>query len=210
MKLNLVAFYGSVRTQRQGIRAARFIVAAGRARGHRVDLIDPLEYDLPLLDRMYKEYEPGRAPEVLERMARRIVPADGYIVVSGEYNHTVPPALANLLDHFLEEYFWKPSAIVCYSAGAFGGVRAAMTLRCMLAELGTSSIPSILPVPKVQAAFEEDGTPTDPAWHGRAEKFLAELEWYARALKRERDAPAERSECEAQAAGPAARAPATK
>jgi NAD(P)H-dependent FMN reductase len=40
------------------------------------------------------------------------------------------------LDHFLEEYFWRPSAIVCYSAGQFGGVRAAMQLRMTLAELG--------------------------------------------------------------------------
>ena len=40
--------------------------------------------------------------------------ADAF-VVSGEYNHSIPPALSNLLDHFLEEYFWRPSAIVCYS-----------------------------------------------------------------------------------------------
>lgn len=165
-----------------------------------VDLIDPLDFRLPLLDRMYKEYAPKDAPETLQRMARLIVPADGYIVVSGEYNHTVPPALANLLDHFLEEYFWKPSAIVCYSAGSFGGVRAAMTLRCMLAELGMSSIPSIFPVPKVQDTFSEDGTPYDSGWQKRADRFLTELEWYARAMKREREKPEERSECEAQAA----------
>ena len=88
-----------------------------------------------------------------------------------------------MLDHFLEEYFFKPSAIVCYSQGAFGGVRAAMQLRAMLAELGMSSIPSILPFPKVQDAFDDAGRPLDPAWPRRAEKFLKELEWYARALK---------------------------
>ena len=200
MKLKLVVFYGSVRSERQGIRAARFIVTTCRGRGHDVDLIDPLDFPLPLLDKMYKEYRPENAPEVLQRMARLIVPADAYIVVSGEYNHTVPPALSNLLDHFLEEYFWKPSAIVCYSAGSFGGVRAAMTLRCMLAEMGMSSIPSILPVPRIQAAFDEDGTPTRPDLQQRADKFLSELEWYARAMKQAREKPAERSECEAQAA----------
>jgi NAD(P)H-dependent FMN reductase len=200
MTLKLVVFYGSVRSNRQGIRAVRFIVDTCRNRGHDVAVIDPLDFPLPLLDRMYKEYRPEDAPEVLQRMARLIIPADAYIVVSGEYNHTVPPALSNLLDHFLEEYFWKPSAIVCYSAGAFGGVRAAMTLRCMLAELGMSSIPSIFPIPKVQQAFGEDGTPVDAHWHQRADKFMAELEWYARAMKREREKPAERSECEAQAA----------
>lgn len=64
----------------------------------------------------------------------------------------------------------KPSAIDCCSAGHFGGVRAAMTLRAMLAQMGISSIPSIFPVPQVQDAFVEDGTPSDTAWEHRAEK----------------------------------------
>jgi len=202
VKLKLVVFYGSVRTARRGISAARYIVNACRERGHEADLIDPVEYRLPLLDKMYKEYAADEAPEVLQRMAKLIVPADAYLVVSGEYNHTVPPALANLLDHFLEEYFWKPSAIVCYSAGAFGGVRAAMTLRCMLGEMGMSSIPSILPIPRVQAAFDENDKPLDEGLRRRTDKFMTELEWYARALKRARDKPDERSECEAQEVGP--------
>jgi len=197
MELRLVIVYGSVRSKRQGIRAARFIVNECRARGHEVALVDPVEYPLPLLDKMYKEYPPGAAPETLQRLAALIVPADAIVVVSGEYNHSIPPALSNLLDHFLEEYFWKPSAIVCYSAGAFGGVRAAMQLRMMLAELGTVSIPSIFPVPKVQDAFAEDGTPSDPKTRERVQKFLDELEWYACALRDARDRPPVRSECAA-------------
>jgi NAD(P)H-dependent FMN reductase len=183
MPLDLLIIYGSVRRDRQGIRAAKFILDECRARGHPVNLVDPLEYQLPLLDRMYKEYEPGKAPEILQRLAGLIKGADGFIIVSGEYNHSIPPALSNLLDHFLEEYFWRPSAIVCYSAGAYGGVRAAMQLRALLCELGMPSIPSILPVPKVQEAFDEEGRPHDEAWHRRAGRFLDELEWYASALK---------------------------
>jgi NAD(P)H-dependent FMN reductase len=183
MPLDLVVFYGSVRRDRQGIRAARFMLETCRERGHRTTLIDPAVDQLPLLDRMYKEYEPGSAPEVLSRLADLIKAADAYIVVSGEYNHSIPPALSNLLDHFLEEYFWRPSAIVCYSAGAFGGVRAAMQLRAMLCELGTPSIPSLFPVPHVQDAFDEDGRPHDDTYHKRAARFLDELEWYANALK---------------------------
>jgi len=196
MPLDIVVFYGSVRSARQGIKAARFIAAQCRARGHSVHLVDPLDYPLPLLDRMYKEYRAGEAPDVLQRLADVVAPADGYIVVSGEYNHTVPPALSNLMDHFLEEYFFKPSAIVCYSAGSFGGVRAAMTLRAMLAEMGMPSIPSLLPVPRVQSAFDEDGTPGDAAWYKRADRFLDEFEWYANALKQAREHPSERSECD--------------
>jgi NAD(P)H-dependent FMN reductase len=186
MSLDVVVFYGSVRHDRRGIRAARFVVDRCRGRGHRVTLVDPLEDRLPLLDRMYKEYASGEAPEVLERLAASIRAADAFIVVSGEYNHSIPPALSNLLDHFLEEYFFRPSAIVCYSAGAFGGVRAAMQLRAMLCELGTPSIPSLFPIPKVQDAFEEDGTPRDEAYPRRIARFLDELEWYARALREAR------------------------
>ncbi len=200
MKLNLLVIYGSVRTARQGIKAARFVATKCRERGHDTVLVDPTESPLPLLDKMYKEYPQGGAPALLEGLAERVKAADAYVIVSGEYNHTVPPALANLLDHFLEEYFYKPSAIVCYSAGSFGGVRAAIALRAMLAELGMSSIPSIFPIPKVQDAFSEDGLPRDHAYQSRIAKFLDELEWYARALKaaRERNQELARSECEAQ------------
>jgi NAD(P)H-dependent FMN reductase len=108
------------------------------------------------------------------------------VVVSGEYNHSIPPALSNTLDHFLEEFFWRPSGIVCYSAGQFGGVRAAMQLRAMLAELGTPSIPSLLPIPRIHKALSEEGQPAEE-WFGKAAgKFLDELAWYAEALKAKR------------------------
>jgi NAD(P)H-dependent FMN reductase len=159
------------------------MVRALEQRGHRPTLIDPVEYPLPLLDKMYKEYPAGSAPPVLERLARIIKPADAYVIVSAEYNHSIPPALSNLLDHFLEEYFFKPSAIVCYSPGAFGGVRAAMQLRAMLGEMGMSSIPSILPFPKVHEALDAEGRPANERTDKSAARFLDELEWYANALK---------------------------
>lgn len=188
MPLNIPVILGSVRRDRIGIRVARYAVSALRARGHDAPLVDPLEYQLPLLDRMYKEYPAGQAPDVLERLAGVVRAADAYVVVSGEYNHSVPPALSNLLDHFLEEYFFKPSAIACYSAGAFGGVRAAMQLRAMLAEMGMSSIPSILPFPKAHEMLAEDGRPTGDRPGQGADKFFAELDWYATALKAARAA----------------------
>jgi NAD(P)H-dependent FMN reductase len=178
--------YGSVRSERQGIKYARFLEAQVVARGHTATLVDPLHYRLPLLDRMYKEYPAGAAPAPLPELASLIRAADGFVIVSGEYNHSIPPALKNLLDHFLEEWFWRPSAIACYSAGAFGGVRAAMQLRATLAELGMPSIPSIQPMPNVQDQFDDHGTPRDPALPRRVGRFLEEFEWYARALKHAR------------------------
>jgi NAD(P)H-dependent FMN reductase len=186
MPLNLVVIYGSVRSERQGIRAARFVTRGFAARGHAVTLIDPLEVALPLLDRMYKEHPKGTAPEALERLAALYRAADAFVVVTGEYNHSVPPALSNLLDHFLEEYFWRPCGIVSYSAGIFGGVRAAVAMREMAGELGMPSISSTLPVPKVQQAFSLEGEPNDEAWNRRFARFASELEWYAEALRTQR------------------------
>ena len=203
--LNLAVIYGSVRKARQGIKTARFVAAECKKRGHEATLVDPCDYELPLLDKMYKEYEAGQAPKPLERLASVIAPADGYVIVTGEYNHAAPPALLNLLDHFQTEYFYKPSAIVCYSAGSFGGVRAAISLRSVLAELGMSSIPSILPVAHVQNAFDDHDRPTDDGMIGRTRKFLDELDWYAHALRQARygdgkQAYPERSRCEEQVA----------
>ena len=186
MSLHFAVFYGSVRSERQGIKYARFLNAQLAARGHQVSFVDPLKYRLPLLDKMHKEYPAGAAPDPLPQLADILRCADGFMIVSGEYNHSIPPALTNLLDHFLEEWFWRPSAIACYSAGAFGGVRAAMQRRATLAELGMPSIPSIHPMPKVQDQFEADGTPRDPAHVRRIGRFLDEFEWYANALKRAR------------------------
>ena len=186
MSLHTAILYGSVREARAGIRVVRYLTAALRRRGHTTAVVDAAEERLPLLDRMYKEYERGTAPAVLEALAKLYRKADAFVIVSGEYNHGMPPALKNLLDHFLEEYLFRPSAIVCYSAGQFGGVRAAMQLRMTLAELGMSSIPSLLPIPRVQEAFTPAGDPTDPAFERHSERFFRELEWYAQALQQAR------------------------
>lgn len=183
MRLNMVLLLGSVRSDRVGIGAARFVERLLTARGHSVTLIDPAVLQLPLLDRMYKEYAPGAAPPALEQLASLYRAADAFVVISGEYNHSIPPALSNLLDYFLEEYFWRPSAIVCYSNGQFGGVRAAMQLRAMLCELGMPSIPSLFPIPRIQTVLEPDGTARDAKVDQRFTRFATELEWYAAALR---------------------------
>jgi len=186
MPLVVPVILGSVRSDRLGIRPARLLVTELERRGHEAPLVDPAELKLGLIDRMYKEYPKGEAPDALETLAALYRRSDAFVVVSAEYNHSVPPALSNTLAFFLEEYLWRPSAICCYSAGQYGGVRAAMQLRAMLAELGMSSIPSLLPIPKVQAALDEDGT-LSADWLGRStKKFLDELTWYAEALKARR------------------------
>lgn len=186
MNLKTAVIYGSARRDRQGIKAARFVVRKLSERGHDVDFVDTQVYELPLLDRMYKEYDAGEAPAAMENVAKILRSADGFVVLSAEYNHSIPAALKNLLDHYQSEYHYKPSAIVTYSAGPFGGVRALVNLRAILAELGTPSIPSAFPISQVWKSFDDDGNAVDEAYETRIVKFLDEYEWYTKAMKHAR------------------------
>jgi NAD(P)H-dependent FMN reductase len=184
--LNIAVIYGSARQVRQGIKAARFVIHKLEQRGHFATLVDSLEYPLPFLDQMYKEFEEDAASSEMQSIGRILEAADGFIIVSAEYNHSIPAALKNLLDHYQSEYLYKPSGIVTYSAGPFGGVRALVNLRAILAELGTPSIPSAFPVSHIHSAFDDDGHPLVQAYDERVIKFLDEFEWYTRALRHAR------------------------
>lgn len=187
MAFKTVVFYGSYRRDRNGIRAAKFLLDQLGQRGHTTVFADAMEYDFGLLDRMYKEYEPGQAPAKMEQLAEHIRTADGFVVVTGEYNHSVQPGLSNLMDHFLEEYYFRPAGIVSYSVSGFGGVRAAVHLRVMLGEMGMPTISSMFAISKITAALDADGQPQDESLIERLGSFLDELEWYEEALKRQRD-----------------------
>lgn len=184
--LTVSLIYGSVRSARLGIKAARYLDKKLKERNHSVHFIDSLEYDLPLLDKMYKEYEPGKAPENMGKLAAIFKKSDGFLIVTGEYNHSIPPALKNLLDHFQAEYFFKPSAIASYSAGSFGGVRSAVHLRVIVGELGMPAISSMLPLPVIGNLFDENLVPQNRFTEPSAQKFLAEFEWYMQAFKARR------------------------
>src|SRR5688572_841140 len=151
----IALFVGSVRRDRQGIKVARWIEERLKNRNHIVFFIDPLELNLPLLDRMYKEMV--NPSEKLRDLRNKVKDAEGYLSVTPEYNHSTSAAMKNILDYFLEEYYFKPSAIVSYSAGGFGGVNAAQHLRLIFAELGASSISSSFAISRVREVFDEAG-----------------------------------------------------
>ena len=186
MAFKTVVFYGSYRRDRQGIKVARFLIDQLQQRGHTVVFADAMEYDFGILDRMYKEFEPGQAPAKMVELAGHIKDADGFVVVAGEYNHSIQPGLSNLMDHFLEEYFFRPAGIVSYSPGGVGGMRAAMQLRAFLAEMGMATISTIFSIPKLGSALDQAGLPQDESLTKKVGKFLDELEWYQTALQQHR------------------------
>ena len=88
---------------------------------------------------------------------------EGFVVVTPEYNCSLPPALTNLLDYFPPaSYRHKPASIASYSMGPYGGLRAAALARPFLAELGLLALPSTLCIPAVQnSGLAEDGQLVD-------------------------------------------------
>jgi len=71
----ILVFYGSYRSDRMGIRLAQYVVERLRRRGNGVELIDAKAINLPMLDRMYKEYPKGEAPRPLKgSLARSAMP----------------------------------------------------------------------------------------------------------------------------------------
>src|ERR671929_1422151 len=171
MSNRILVFYGSYRSDRLGIRLAHFVVERLRRRGDDVELIDAKAINLPMLDRMYKEHSQGEAPEPLERLAGKIRDADGFVFVTGEYNWGVQPGLKNLTDHFLEEWFWRPAAIVSYSAGRLSGARAGFVWHGTLSEMGMVVISSTITVGQVMQALDAEGQPTGEGGEVLARSF---------------------------------------
>jgi NAD(P)H-dependent FMN reductase len=185
----ILVFYGSYRFDRMGIRLANYVVDGLRNRGCNAELIDAQTVGLPILQRMYKEYARGTAPAVMELLAEKIRIADGFVFVTGEYNWGMQPGLKNLTDHFLEEWFWRPAAVVSYSAARFAGVRAATAWHGTLSEMGMVVISSSLSVGPISQTLSEDGRPTEElgtALERSFPRFADDLAWWVQAAKEQR------------------------
>src|SRR6201991_4302221 len=159
MSNRILVFYGSYRSDRMGIRLAEFVIERLRRRGEAVELIDAKAVNLPMLDRMYKEYPPGEAPEQLAGLAGKIRDADGFVFITGEYNWGMQPGLKNLTDHFLEEWFWRPAAIASYSAGRLSGAHAATAWHGTLSEMGMVVISSSIAVGPISQTLSAEAKP---------------------------------------------------
>ena len=198
--MKFLVFLGTVRDStppkpaRLGVRVAKAVLACLQSRyeKHEIELIDVLDYSLDTIFKPHFAYPENKAPGELNVLATKIESADGFIMVSPEYNHSMSPALANLLNHFGSSLFaYKPSAIATYSAGQWGGMRAAIGMRTYLSELGCLPVSAMIHVPKAQEVFTETGaaqTEVDnDSWFDYFDRTIKQLVWWAEAS--ERNAP---------------------
>lgn len=197
--MKFLVFLGTVRDStppepaRLGARVAEACLECLKTRydSHEVELIDALDFPFEPVFKPHFAYPESRAPAHLSELADKIEGADGYIMISPEYNHSMSPALANLLNHFGSSLFaYKPSAIVTYSAGQWGGMRAAIGLRTFLSELGCLPVSAMVQVPKAQEVFAGDGSAqagVDKAsWFDYFGRTFNQLVWWAQAASEHR------------------------
>mmetsp|Transcript_38991 Transcript_38991/g.80962 ORF Transcript_38991/g.80962 Transcript_38991/m.80962 type:complete len:257 (+) Transcript_38991:75-845(+) len=197
--LNVAVITGTTRTEGPprpilGPRVSSMVVKALENRGNTVTVIDPLneDFNLPLLNKPEFAYARNRVPDKLKSMQQILASSDAYVCITPEYNHAPSPSLLNILNHFGSSTFsFKPSAIVSYSAGQWGGTRAAIALRPILSELGCLPVSAMIHIPKPQEFLDDDGCVQEKSerehWNNYLDRCFAQLEWWSSAAKIQRE-----------------------
>jgi len=203
--LQVAVLTGTTRTEGPprpilGPRVAQFVVNQLERRGNKVSVLDPRELHLPLLERPEFAYSQSHVPAQLAELKQILKHADAYVTITPEYNHAPSPALLNILNHFGSSVFsFKPSAIVSYSAGQWGGTRAALALRPVLSELGCLPVSAMIHIPRVSSVLDEHGqvivpskgeneeTRTARQWESYVDRCFSQLEWWGDAARRHKE-----------------------
>lgn len=153
----------------------------------KAELIDLRDWQLPFynevsgVENLYGKF----SIDLAKKWGQKIKGADGYIIVTPEYNHGYPAVLKNALDYAYYEWNKKPVAFVAYG-GVVGGARSVEQLRLVVIELQMVPISNALYFPKIRESFD-DSAPKDPLANDRLNSLLEELVWWAKALKDARE-----------------------
>jgi NAD(P)H-dependent FMN reductase len=118
----------------------------------------------------------------------KIKGADAYLIVTPEYNHSVPGGLKNAIDSVWVSYGFrnKPVAFVSYAGGQAGGVRAIEHLAHVFVETESVPVRNSVVIPHVRDAFDADGQPENPLTNAAADIMLDDLAWWSVALEKAR------------------------
>ena len=156
--------------------------------GVKVELLDLRDYPLPFFEEPVSpnsKKEPYTNPAVVA-WTKKVAEADGFIVVTGEYNHGYPAVLKNAFDYVGSEWNKKVVGFVAY--GSALGARAVEQLRQVAVELQMAPIRSAIHIPiAVYLSVMNERTPVSPELfkpvQDAAGKFLDQLMWWGKALK---------------------------
>jgi NAD(P)H-dependent FMN reductase len=184
----------STRPGRIGERVGRWVAAVAAERtDFEVELVDLADYDLPHFDEPKSpRFNPARESNtVARRWLAKAGEADGYVIITPEYNHSIPGILKDAIDYTDWQFTKKPVAIVSY--GTVGGARAAEQLKLIMTEAKAALVPEAVALIGVHGIIDEDGRYVgDTSGHfnpaSNLRKVLSELAWWTSTLKAGREA----------------------
>jgi NAD(P)H-dependent FMN reductase len=189
----LLVIIGSTRPGRAADRVVPWIVAAATAHGaFEVEVADLRDWPLPV----FAEHpgtigdlsDPVYSDPLVRAWNRKVKAADAYLVITPEYNHSVPGGLKNAIDTVWLSFGFrnKPVAGVGYSSGIGGGIRALEHLAQVFIEAEAVPLRNTVIVPYVASAFDDQGSPVSPAAGISLDVMLDDLAWWSAALEKAR------------------------
>src|SRR3989338_10850147 len=187
-KLKIQIILGSTREGRHGKKVADWIADLAKKRtDFELEFIDLKDWSINFIN---DKNPPGMGvytDSLVQKWAKKIDEADGYIIVTQEYNHGYPAVLKNALDVIYKE--WNNKAIAFVSYGGFvGGSRSVEQLRQVAIELQMAPIREAIFIPFIWQAFNEDGNlKNEEDYNKRVESMFNQLVWWKNALKKARD-----------------------
>lgn len=128
MKVQIIV--GTTREGRVSGRVGKWVEQNLKAfDGVEAEVVDLIDYPMPFFDEaLPPKYNPERAPKPeVKKWLDKIAEADAYVIVTAEYNRSMPAVLKNALDYVGYEMSGKPAALVAH--GSTGGAQAVASLR---------------------------------------------------------------------------------
>lgn len=193
MKLGIII--GTTREGRQTVRQAKWVLKTAQLDSDvQAELVDLADYPMPFFaEPVSPRYNPERvADAVAQKWMNKLQEFDAYVIVTPEYNHSIPGVLKNAFDYLDWQLVRKPAAIV--SHGTVGGARAAMHLKEILSEAKAVPIQNSVALAGMSEVIDENGNldeavasnPYGP--QAALHALLEELTWYSDALGAARNA----------------------
>jgi NAD(P)H-dependent FMN reductase len=128
--------------------------------GVQFELVDLVDWDLPMLDEPIPAKAHMYQHDHTKKWSAKVAEADGYIIVTPEYNHGYSASLKNALDYLYQEWAGKPVAFVGYGMG--GGQLAVQQLHQVVDYLQMQPLPEQVAIVFEHDMFDEHHQLVDP------------------------------------------------
>lgn len=179
---------GSIRPQRFNIQPAEWIMDVTSTKdGIEAELLDLEEINLPFLDEPMPPMQQHYIQDHTKRWAAMVDEADGFVMVTPEYNHSYSPVLKNAIDYLFVEWNYKPVVFVSYGSMA-GGARAVEHLRNVVSEVRMYDLREQVLIPNYWESLDENGKYQFSAKENEAaSEMIGNLSFWADYMKAARE-----------------------